>query len=548
MNIPLVPVVKNGKNQKSENSDYSQLVQPILDAFEYRKNLPQMYADKSKITVDQVVSNLAYVYEKLRNVIDFKEERLLRKNAIERILKRRLGMGGTTENISGPLIKELIRAGYLENNAIPEFKISETKKIIDKYIRLVNLVYQRKTKLEQKMVFQWFFGMAAVEIDQILVYQGIDEALMAAMEEVVKKSVVLERIKISDEERDLQFFLAIRRTFARSDESMIDYALWIRSFPEWIDPSNELYDEFTRNIEDIYYRLETEKNHSLAEKLRSLMKRYSVLFNILEDVINEDPEKSSEILRNPDFFEEAVVAACDEKYSFTRKRLRRSAVRAIIYIFITKMLLAIVLEWPIDYYVLQHKNILPIAINSVFHPLFMFLIILTIRPPKQENTKRIVSGLKMIVYENGATKTPNRIRADAQRGRVSVFLYSFFYIALFALSFGFIIYGLSKLEFSFVSVAIFLFFLSTITFFAIRLRQTATELVIIKKRQGVISFILDIFSIPLLRVGYWFSLKLPKINVFVFIFDVILEAPFKAFIEIFEDWIGFLREKKEEMY
>jgi len=71
---------------------------------------------------------------------------------------------------------------------------------------------------------------------------------------------------------------------------------------------------------------------------------------------------------------------------------------------------------------------------------------------------------------------------------------------------------------------------------------------IIKKRQGVTGFIVDIFAIPLVRVGYWFSKKLPKINVFIFIFDVILEAPFKAFIEIFEDWIGFLKEKKEEVY
>ena len=69
-----------------------------------------------------------------------------------------------------------------------------------------------------------------------------------------------------------------------------------------------------------------------------------------------------------------------------------------------------------------------------------------------------------------------------------------------------------------------------------------------KKRQGVMGFIVDIFAIPLVRVGYWFSKKLPKINVFIFIFDVILEAPFKAFIEIFEDWIGFLKEKKEEVY
>ena len=116
---------------------------------------------------------------------------------------------------------------------------------------------------------------------------------MAAMEEVVKKSVVLERIKMSEEDRSLQFFMAIRRTFVRSDEAMINYDLWMRSFPEWKEPSDELLEEFAVNIDEIYDRFETEKNHPLAEKLKAVMKRYSVLFQILEDVIRDDPGSGS---------------------------------------------------------------------------------------------------------------------------------------------------------------------------------------------------------------------------------------------------------------
>ena len=548
MMIPLVPVISTPA-KKARETGFDQIVQPILDAFEYSGKLPELFSDKAKITVDQVVSHLAYIYEKLRNVIDFKEEKLLRKNALERVLKRRLGMGGTAENISLSLIKELIRAGYIENNSVPEMKIGEIRAIIDKYVRLANLVYKKESKLQQKEIFQWFFGMAAVEIDRLLVYQGTDDSLMAAMEEVVKKSVVLERIKMSEEDRSLQFFLAIRRTFVRSDEAMINYDLWMRSFPEWKEPTDELLEEFAGHIDEIYNRFEAEKNHPLAEKLKAVMKRYSVLFQILEDVIRDDPGSAAQVMRDPEAFEEKVRAACDERYSSTKKKLRRSAVRAILYIFITKMLLGIILEFPIDMYILRHTNITPIIINSLFHPIFMFIVILWIRAPGDNNTDRIVNGLRMIVYEGGNTKSPNRIRADARRGRLSLALFSVFYLALYFLSFGSIIYALDRwLDFSFVSIIIFLFFLSTITFFAIRLRQNAAELLIIKKRQGVTGFIVDIFAIPLVRVGYWFSKKLPKINVFIFIFDVILEAPFKAFIEIFEDWIGFLKEKKEEVY
>ncbi|MFA4834081.1 MAG: hypothetical protein WC619_04540, partial [Patescibacteria group bacterium] len=41
-----------------------------------------------KIKVSEVISKMAFYYEKIRNSVDYKEENLLRKNAVERILKR----------------------------------------------------------------------------------------------------------------------------------------------------------------------------------------------------------------------------------------------------------------------------------------------------------------------------------------------------------------------------------------------------------------------------------------------------------------------------
>src|SRR5690606_15771711 len=42
------------------------------------------------LEVDELASKIAEAYEKVRKVIDWKEENLLRRGAIERILKRRL--------------------------------------------------------------------------------------------------------------------------------------------------------------------------------------------------------------------------------------------------------------------------------------------------------------------------------------------------------------------------------------------------------------------------------------------------------------------------
>ena len=92
-----------------------------------------------KINVSEMISKMAFYYEKIRNSVDYAEEYLLRKNAIERILKRKIVIEGkipTLElksvEISKHLLTELIRAGYLPNDEIPEDKIDEIAEIINK--------------------------------------------------------------------------------------------------------------------------------------------------------------------------------------------------------------------------------------------------------------------------------------------------------------------------------------------------------------------------------------------------------------------------------
>jgi hypothetical protein len=49
-------------------------------------------------------------------------------------------------------------------------------------------------------------------------------------------------------------------------------------------------------------------------------------------------------------------------------------------------------------------------------------------------------------------------------------------------------------------------------------------------------------------MGQWLSTRLSNINVFVFVLDFIIEAPFKTFVEIFEGWIYFIKEEREKIY
>ena len=86
--------------------------------------------EESKIHVDYIASKVASFYEKIRNVVDYQEEHLLRQKAVERMLKRRLIIKREGKEIAKSLIYELIRAGHFPNNTIPERKIKDVTNFI----------------------------------------------------------------------------------------------------------------------------------------------------------------------------------------------------------------------------------------------------------------------------------------------------------------------------------------------------------------------------------------------------------------------------------
>ena len=80
-----------------------------------------------------------------------------------------------------------------------------------------------------------------------------------------------------------------------------------------------------------------------------------------------------------------------------------------------------------------------------------------------------------------------------------------------------------------------------------RLSATTREMVVLKRKENFFTSILDFFFLPIVRMGYWLSMNLSKINIAVFLLDFVIEAPFKLVIKVFEQWFAFLREKKEEV-
>lgn len=98
-----------------------------------------------------------------------------------------------------------------------------------------------------------------------------------------------------------------------------------------------------------------------------------------------------------------------------------------------------------------------------------------------------------------------------------------------------------------MSSLIFLFFLSVVSFFAFRLRVAAREYIVVKIKDRFFTILLDFVSLPILRAGQVLSTAISRVNVFVYLFDFVIEVPYKLFLNVLEEWFAFMKEKKDEI-
>jgi hypothetical protein len=509
--------------------------------------------DKSKIKVSELISKMAFYYEKIRNSVDYKEDHLLRKNAIERILKRQIVIQASKkgEEIAKHLLSELIRGSYLPNNKLPEEKIIETGFIIEKYIKLKKTTSGqiRKTVEEnQENTTNWIISMCACEIEENVNVNLADKIIVDQMYKILAKDIKLPLGLPFEKDKEVQIFIGIYRNYMKYDDSMIDFLLLKYYQAGWLVADDKMIENLGKKIYQLRQAINRQANHPLAGQLNRIIGRYTVFYSILTDIIKEDPTGVYQSFKTDSkAFPRMIKKACNKRYGIAKQKLSRAAVRSIIYIFLTKMVLAVVLEVPATLWLGEIINYTSLIINISFPPLLLFFIVLFTRVPSEDNTEKIVKGINEIVFIEKQRQEPFILRQPAKRGKTINVIFGLIYAVTFFLSFGLVIWFLEKIHFTYVSILIFLFFLTVVSFFGIRIRKVARELVIVERKESFINFIMDFFYIPIVAVGKWLSVKFSRINVFVFILDFIIEAPFKIFVEIAEEWTKYIKERKEEI-
>ncbi len=175
------------------------------------------------INVDDVTSKVARFYEKIREIVDWREKHLMRRVAIERILKRRLFLQTNSKGAAEPFVFELIRGGHFPNNQIPKTKIVEIQSVIDKYTYIINQAPNPPKGINKGQLYMYLISIAACEVEETLdpLFYKRESYLIEYMEEGIKNKIVLGEKAIAsgliDEgEKNIQIYIAVQQSLLKN--------------------------------------------------------------------------------------------------------------------------------------------------------------------------------------------------------------------------------------------------------------------------------------------------------------------------------------------
>ena len=536
--------VKKTEDQTVILSDYTRA---LLDTLKSIK--PKVKPDdNSALSVSQTVSFFALVYERVRNAVEYREDHLILRAAIERILRRRFSLNSTGKGEAENLLRELLWARYFDNGVLGGEDIMVIQDLINKYVLMRNqIVYGRDNELKI-FLDKYLFDLITCEIEESLLPQSaqIQSNLSFFIYQVLRKKIKIEGLK--EDQKDAYFLVSIEKVFGKSDQAYLRYHLFVTFYKTLNNYTDEELKNIIPKLPSIFKKIDDMITNPYVDNIVKFTRKQMPPFLVLFSLIKNKASEMNTILTNKEKLWNEVDQKCREKYQQLGGRVRTLAVRSFIYILLTKMIFAVILEIPISNYFYGEVSRDAIIINSIFPPILMVIILGFFKIPGEENTKKIYQRIVDIIdndksFESKVAFFPKK---STPKRPMLIFGFTIFYSLTFLVTFSLIYEALKTIDFNLVSMVIFVFFVCVVTFFSYRIRQITKELRL-EEKSSILSPIVDFFFMPLLSMGKFFSSEIAKLNFFIFIFDFIIEAPFKLIFEVVEEWISFVRKRKEEI-
>lgn len=474
-------------------------------------------------------------YERFRNLLDPGDEDVLRRKAIGRFINLRWELSKDPEKFALALLKDLARGHYIPVNTSRVLS-AEIAVVLKRAVRFINH--------NQLKVPTWLLPMVAVEVDRVIYPREGDDALVYFFFEEVNKKTIWKDETISAEDKQTQLFLACHRVLAKTDEAELFWHLYRTAEPNWNE--NELSDAdldvLVKNFGHLQQEIETALYSPMSVRVLRRLYSPSVPYRILRDVLRQP--NATVILTNNDLLATSVRDLLFKRIKKTEQQMLKRVWHAAAFLFLTKSVLAIATEVPYEMF-LGAIRYLPLTINLLFPPTLLFLMAGTVTRPGNDNTERIVKLVQNIVAKEASLPDIRIPSVEGKSFRKSMF--AAFYALTAILSVIVIVWILNLLGFSLLGGFYFILFLALVSFLGLRLRTAMRDFRVVTKKPGLISFIVDFLSVPMIDFGRELSMRATQINIFLFIMDALIEAPFKVVLGLIEEWFSFVRERKEDL-
>lgn len=458
----------------------------------------------------------------------------------------------SSENIAESLVLELIRGGHFSNDKIPETKIADVQAVINKYAFILKNSPPNPSGRKKLQLFNWILEVAACEIEETISPFIKEQALIDFMFELMKERIsvyegVVSKIKISEEEKNIQTYVAVQQALSKLDRPIISYNLLKYKFPAWKTADADWLSEMTKSIYEIWGDIEKDLTHPLGKKFYAICEKYDTPYLLLGDVLSEEnPSQLEEFLSHPEKLEVLIKKNYAKRLSTLKSRLSRAATYSTLSILLSNSLSLLVLEIPLAKLITGSFSPITILVDIAGPTILMYLLTETIKLPPKNNLQVVVLETMKIVYQT-EKKDIYEVKAAKRRGLITRSIISLIYLLGALISFGFIFWIFELAGFPPTSVVINIVFVALIVFAGLAIRKRAQELTIEEKDDGFFGFVFDILLLPVASLGRWLSNKWKRYNAIAAFFNALIDMPFLVFVEFLERWRYFLKEKKEEI-
>jgi len=529
----------------------------------YVRTIEEAKKPSTPIHVDEIASRIAKFYEMIRKVIDWKEDSVLRRSAIERVLKRTLfpklsGMVKLaqvdTYRVAYTITADLIRGGHLPNDEIAQEKVVKVEIILKKYLYILEHAVFPSHELipiKRKVNFTAFvIELTAVDIEEILSNSVKERILLEAMTDMLTNRIrVLPEGAVSETDKKTHVFIATCRTLYDLDDGYILVQLLRYSHADWYAPSQKLLDTLSTNIPNLWLTKDTLLDHPLSRQLYDICERIDTVFMLIGDVIDtykESPEKIKKVMSDKIQLTEVVTEAYNKRYLSLKSRLIRLAIFSTLSVFLSNWVTFFIIEVPMASWLYEGFNLFTAIIDFVIPTAVMFALVSIIRPPPESNCERVLSFVYQFVYDDEKVKLYD-VLMKQRRNRVFALIMLLMYLTMMFGVLGFVGYVFYIAGLPITSVVFDTFTIALTFFAAAGIRNKSKELSV-DDRTGIWEFLLDMISVPIAKVGEILAKKWKEYNIVAILFTFLIETPMIVVLDFIGNWSQYLKERRAELH